>query len=136
MNAAERLGKRVGLLRKQRGLSQGEFGRRLGVSQQQVAKLESGLGGYSLATLDKIARALGLRLDIAFKTAGPIDRDEAEEIAVNIRWFNRLSPLAKIRAVSVLNRATKKLMQCKRIKVVDVGGASCPDPCRLGSRPL
>ena len=120
MNAAERLGKRVGLLRKQRGLSQREFGRRLGVSQQQAAKLESGRGGYSLATLEKIARGLGLEVAIAFRPGPgdrgtePIDRNETDEIAANIRWFSRLSPLGKIRATGVLNRATRRLLGCSR----------------------
>ena len=115
MNAAERLGKRLSLMRKQRGLSQREFGRRIGVSQQQAAKLESGRSGYSLATLEKVARSLGLKLAVGFRPgperrrAPEIDRSEAEEIANNIRWFSRLRPLRRLKAVEVFNRTTKRL---------------------------
>lgn len=114
MTTARELGRRIGTLRRSRGMSQKILGRRFGVSQQQVAKLEAGRGGYSLATLDKLARALDLRLEIAFRPGRPIDRGEAEEIAANIRWFSRLSPLGRLTSAEAFNRATERLTQCKR----------------------
>jgi predicted RNase H-like HicB family nuclease/DNA-binding XRE family transcriptional regulator len=47
--------------RQDAGLSQAELAERAGVSQQQIAKLESPEGNPSVATIAKIARALGLR---------------------------------------------------------------------------
>lgn len=114
MNAADELGRRIEKLRRSRGLSQNELGRRFGVSQQQVAKLEAGRGGYSLTTLDKIARALGLRLEIAFRPVRPVDREEAEEISANLRWFRQLGPIERLRSAAAFNRATGRLMRCKR----------------------
>lgn len=46
------------------GLSQGELARRLGVSQQQVAALEAPDSNMSLATLARVAEALGCEVQI------------------------------------------------------------------------
>ena len=46
-------------------LSQSELGRRIGVSQQAIAKLERG-GNVSLETLDKVARGLGRNVELRF----------------------------------------------------------------------
>jgi DNA-binding XRE family transcriptional regulator/predicted RNase H-like HicB family nuclease len=40
-------------------LSQTELGRLVGVTQQQIAKLERATGNVSIETLDRVARALG-----------------------------------------------------------------------------
>lgn len=48
-------------------LSQAELGRRAGVSQQQIAKLEDPDENPSLETLEKVARALGLEVSIGFE---------------------------------------------------------------------
>lgn len=48
------------------GLSQGELGKRVGVSQQQIAKLENPDKNPSLETLEKVARALDLEVDVRF----------------------------------------------------------------------
>ena len=47
-------------------LSQSELGRRIGVSQQAIAKLERGGGNVSLETLDKVARGLGRGVELRF----------------------------------------------------------------------
>lgn len=46
------------------GLSQAQLGRRAGVSQQQIAKLEHPDANPSIDTLEVVARALGARLDV------------------------------------------------------------------------
>jgi len=46
------------------GLTQAELARRVGVSQQQVAKLERPGANPSIATLRKVANALGVRLEL------------------------------------------------------------------------
>jgi antitoxin HicB len=50
-------------------LTQGELAKRAGVSQQQIAKLEDPDGNPTVATLEKIATALGLRLEVSFRAA-------------------------------------------------------------------
>jgi len=46
------------------GLTQGQLATRVGVSQQQIAKLERPGANPSLVTLCKIADALGVRLEL------------------------------------------------------------------------
>ncbi len=50
--------------RQDAGLTQTELARRAGVSQQQVAKLERPGANPSIATLWKVAEALGVRVDL------------------------------------------------------------------------
>jgi len=50
--------------RQDAGLSQSELGRRAGVSQQQITKLEDPDENPKIETLEKVARALGLALDV------------------------------------------------------------------------
>jgi predicted RNase H-like HicB family nuclease/DNA-binding XRE family transcriptional regulator len=50
-------------------LTQGQLAKRAGVSQQQIAKLEDPDGNPTIATLEKIATALGLRLEVSFSAA-------------------------------------------------------------------
>lgn len=54
--------------RQDAGLSQKAFGERVGVSQQQIAKLENPDENPTLDTLDKVSRALGLHLTLEFET--------------------------------------------------------------------
>jgi DNA-binding XRE family transcriptional regulator/predicted RNase H-like HicB family nuclease len=46
------------------GLTQAQLARRVGVSQQQVAKLERPGANPSIATLSKVADALGVRVEL------------------------------------------------------------------------
>ncbi len=52
--------------RQEANLSQARLGARIGVSQQQIAKMERATGNVSLATLEKVAKALGrsVRVDL------------------------------------------------------------------------
>jgi DNA-binding XRE family transcriptional regulator len=47
-------------------LSQAALGKRIGVSQQAIAKLEGGKGNVSLDTLEKVARGLGRAVELRF----------------------------------------------------------------------
>jgi DNA-binding XRE family transcriptional regulator/predicted RNase H-like HicB family nuclease len=55
--------------RQDAGLTQAQLAKRAGVSQQQIAKLESPEGNPTLETLDRVAAALGRHLEIAFDEA-------------------------------------------------------------------
>lgn len=52
--------------RQDENLSQGELARRVGVTRQQISLLESQGGNVTLATLSKIARALGREVSVEF----------------------------------------------------------------------
>ena len=60
------LGVRLALrwARHESGLSQGDLAKRIGVTRQQVALLESPDSNVTLRTLEKVARAMNLELDI------------------------------------------------------------------------
>ena len=50
------------------GISQGQLARRVGVSRQQISLLESPDANLTLRTLDRVASALGLAVDITLVT--------------------------------------------------------------------
>ena len=51
------------------GLTQAEVAERIGTTQSAIARLESGAGMPSVATLQRYARALGCRVEIKFVKA-------------------------------------------------------------------
>jgi transcriptional regulator with XRE-family HTH domain len=115
------IAKKIRALRLKLKLNQKKFGKLAGLSQQMISKLESGESGYTLGVLEKIASRTGVKLKLDFKTAGPRLRDktlpaisvfhsERDEILSNIRWFSRLDPLQKIKAVEINNQATRRLL--------------------------
>lgn len=55
--------------RQQLGLTQPQLATRIGVPQRQIAKVEDPLADPSLRTLEKVARALGLRLDVSLSAS-------------------------------------------------------------------
>ena len=55
--------------RADQGLSQATVAKRAGVTQQAYAKLEHPDGNPTLATIQKVAEALGLKLDVQLKAA-------------------------------------------------------------------
>lgn len=62
-------------LRKDRGLTQGQLAKLIGISQPNVARLEnSDYGNYSLQTLEKIAKALSVKLKVILQ-----EREEISE---------------------------------------------------------
>ena len=67
--AAERavqVAREVHALRTRRGLSQRELAELVGTTQSAIARLESGVISPSLPTLDRIANALGVELQVTF----------------------------------------------------------------------
>ena len=55
--------------RQEQQLSQADFGKRLGVSRQQVNRFESKGANPTIGSLQRIAESLGLELEIAFRPA-------------------------------------------------------------------
>ena len=53
------------------GISQQELARRIGTSHSAVSRLESGRHKTSVATLQKVAEALGVRLVLGFESGSP-----------------------------------------------------------------
>jgi transcriptional regulator with XRE-family HTH domain len=65
------VGERLALLRRARGLSQGELGQQLGITFQQVQKYERGTNRVSAGRLYEIAVLLGVKIDYFFQQTSP-----------------------------------------------------------------
>lgn len=63
------LGMRVRELREAAGMSQSELARRTGTRQPNIARLEAGGGTPKLETLQRIAGALDMELEVSFRPA-------------------------------------------------------------------
>ena len=64
---ALKLAIKIAELRNQKGLSQQELAKLMGTSQQAISRIESGeYEGFTLKTLEKIAEATGMRVNIEF----------------------------------------------------------------------
>ncbi|HLL54702.1 MAG TPA: type II toxin-antitoxin system HicB family antitoxin [Myxococcaceae bacterium] len=63
--------------RHEAGFTQAELARRAGLSQPQLAKLESPDSNPTLDTLERVAEALGVRLTIGFEPRGEPSADKA-----------------------------------------------------------
>jgi transcriptional regulator with XRE-family HTH domain len=61
-SATQKLGKRIKQLRKHAGLTQEKLGIATGLSQTYLSGIEGGTRNPSIKTLDKIAKALGVKL--------------------------------------------------------------------------
>jgi len=60
MNEAERLGKNLKRIRKAKDISQGEISRILEVDKGFISNIEAGKTNPTLATITKLARAIGV----------------------------------------------------------------------------
>jgi len=69
VTADERVGPRLRLLRERRGISQRELARRAGVTNASVSQIEQDRVSPSVASLHKLASALGLSLAAFFSAA-------------------------------------------------------------------
>jgi ribosome-binding protein aMBF1 (putative translation factor) len=64
---AAEVGERIHAAREAAGLSQRELARRMGTSQAAIDRLESGGVGATLTTLQRVATALGLEVNVELK---------------------------------------------------------------------
>lgn len=60
MNESAKLGKNLKRIRTAKGISQGEIGRILGVDKGFVSNIENGKTNPTLATITKLAKAVGV----------------------------------------------------------------------------
>jgi len=67
MNESAKLGKNLKRIRTAKGISQGEIGRILGVDKGFVSNIENGKTNPTLATISKLAEAIGVSTDELLK---------------------------------------------------------------------
>ncbi len=60
MNEAEKLGKNLKRIRTTKGISQGEISRILEIDKSFISNIEAGKTNPTLATITKIAKAIGV----------------------------------------------------------------------------
>jgi transcriptional regulator with XRE-family HTH domain len=65
--AAYEVGRMIRELREARGLSQRELAERMGTTQSVVGRLEAGGSRPTIVTLERVAQALGLQLEVRFQ---------------------------------------------------------------------
>jgi transcriptional regulator with XRE-family HTH domain len=107
MNSAASL---VRSTRLQAGLSQAELGRRLGMSQAAVARLERPSTNPTIATLERLLHATGHRLELAAAENGSsVDEtliaanlalSPAERLARFSAWQHNVGELARVARAS------------------------------------
>ncbi len=66
-NSSIKLGKNIKRIRERKKMSQGDICRALGFDRAQMSNIESGKGNPTLATIEKIAQALGVASDELLK---------------------------------------------------------------------
>ena len=60
----ERIGKRIAILRKMAGLTQEQLAEKAGLQRTHVGRIEAGKYAVTLETIQAIAEALGMTVDI------------------------------------------------------------------------
>lgn len=66
-NSARKLGENVRRIREEKGMTQIELCRKLEVDRAYMSNIENGKKNPALATIEKIAKALGVSLDELIK---------------------------------------------------------------------
>ncbi len=66
-SVSQRFGDRVRDLRKRAGLSQEKLGERCDLHRTEIGRLEQGEANPQLATIEKVARGLGVELGVLFE---------------------------------------------------------------------
>jgi transcriptional regulator with XRE-family HTH domain len=66
MDIKEKFGRRIRLLRKEKGFSQEELAERSGLNRPYISAIEQGKRNVSLEVMEKLAGALGIEIDQLF----------------------------------------------------------------------
>ena len=66
-NEAQKLGKNLKRIRKEKGISQGDIVRSLGMDRAFISNIENGKTNPTLATIAKLAKAVGVSIDELMK---------------------------------------------------------------------
>lgn len=66
-NVGEKIGKRIADLRKEKGLTQEQLAIKINMDRTFIGYIEKGNRKPSINTVNKIARALGVKIDEIFK---------------------------------------------------------------------
>jgi len=66
-STTQKFGDNMKKIRTEKGMSQGDICRELGLDRAYISNVENGKQNLTLTTMDKIAKALGVDVDILLK---------------------------------------------------------------------
>ena len=90
------IGRKIRELRKKAGISQNELGKRLQISQQQIAQYESGKRAPKIETVEKIARALGVSVACIMEEFSMEQYEKTEEYRTTAKTVNAYNGIIAI----------------------------------------
>ena len=132
------LSEQIARYRKERGMTQEELGRRVGVSTQAVSRWECG-GAPDVALLPAIADALGVAIDALFGREGGSPADPARMV---IDWLRSPPPQRRMeelcllawRASTAMAQDTKQILGLDHFQpTCELYAASGQGPCLMRS---
>lgn len=65
--SAQKFGENMKKVRLEKGMSQGDICRALGLDRAYISNVENGKQNLTLSTMEKVAKALGVDIDILLK---------------------------------------------------------------------
>ena len=119
------VGQNIRICRLQKGLSQGELGRRIGVTFQQVQKYEKGANRVGASRLTQIAEVLGVPIPTLFDGAPSVGQATPEQ---SPRYL-----LAKPHSLRLLQGFDKIDNDATRLAVLHLVESLIQTPARSGS---
>ncbi|MFH1776104.1 MAG: helix-turn-helix domain-containing protein [Candidatus Omnitrophota bacterium] len=97
------IGEKIKEVREGKGWTQKKLADKLGISQQIISRIESGMHNISLATLDKVCRGLGMLIN-AEKLGLQVEPETIDK-TLNVLPFSAKSPEEFVKAVyEIINR--------------------------------
>jgi len=101
----DRIGQRIATLRKLAGMSQEQLSERAGLQRTHVSRIEAGKYAVTLETIQAIAEALGMTVDII--DPGLQDLAPLKRLTSSLRHqtSKKLNPLKRIRKLSQMTKA-------------------------------
>lgn len=132
----ERLGQRIGMLRRAIGLTQAQFAEKIDVQPETICRIENGKRAPSLGLMARIADAFELELhELVDLRRGDSPKGLAVE---NLLWYvSRVSPVEVELLMDVI---VAVLSHCRRVVptpgAVDMAGVALPLVKNVPPRPV
>lgn len=109
----------IAQIRKDRGLSQSEFAKKLGTSQSAVNRIEHGLQNLSLDTIARISDVLNKQLINVSSSALSLKIQGGQELKGSISVKTSKNAAVSLLCASLLNQGTTRLRKVARIEEVN-----------------
>ncbi len=117
-NYAQKIGKLINQVRRQRGLTQAEFAKQLGTSQSAVNRIEKGNQNVSIEMLGRISDVLNKRIIKIANGGTSLQIKGGQELSGSIEVKSSKNAAVALLCASLLNKGTTKLNNMPRIEEV------------------